>query len=396
MKISQFLINAGDSVMSCASVLENGRPDLVLVFGSKIFFSQPTFFSQLTQELPAETLVGCSTAGEIMGIEVSDQTCSITALCFDHTPVRICQSPIASNADSYAAGQRLGEQLIGDHQGEHLAAVLLFGRGTAVNGSDLINGIKNTTREDLPISGGLAGDDAEFKQTYTLSPQGVSSDTVVAVGLYGHNLNMAYGSAGGWEPFGPTRRITSCNGNVLYTLDDEPALDIYKRYLGDYAKDLPSSGLLFPFEMLSEKEQSVGLIRTILGIDEDAGSLILAGSVEQNGYLRLMHSNTDKLIDGAEYAATLTGKTDATFTAPTLGLLVSCIGRKLVMGDRVDEEIEAVNDLLSARLGSPPVLTGFYSYGEINPHGSESTCNLHNQTMTIALLSEIPAYPPRA
>jgi small ligand-binding sensory domain FIST len=135
----------------------------------------------------------------------------------------------------------------------------------------------------------------------------------------------------------------------------------------------------------------VGLIRTILGVDEDAGSLTLAGSVDPQGYLRLMHSNTDKLIDGAEYAATLTGMTNTSFASPVLALLVSCVGRKLVMGDRVDEEVEAVNDLLTARLGIKPTLTGFYSYGEINPQGAAGTCNLHNQTMTIALISEAPA-----
>jgi hypothetical protein len=391
MKINQVIIRPDAPFAPALSPLAEVKPDLVLVFGSRKILTDPHFVPALQQVVPAQVIAGCSTAGEIHKDEVTDESCVISALTFDQTKVQICESVITDNAGSHSAGKALADQLRAAQGDQSLAAVLVFSRGTAINGSALIEGMHESLGADLPIFGGLAGDDGAFERTYTISPSGLCDDRVIAAGLYGDTLSLAYGSAGGWEAFGPTRRITACDGNVLYSLDGEPALDIYRRYLGDYAKDLPASGLLFPFEMLSEQEQSVGLIRTILGIDEEARSLILAGSVDPNGYLRMMHSNTDKLIDGAENAATLTGvqkKDGATFTQPTLGILVSCVGRKLVMGDRVDEEVEAVSDLLAAHLGHTPTLTGFYSYGEITPYGPYKECSLHNQTMTIALISE--------
>lgn len=396
MKIDQVIIRPGAPLGLTLRPLEESSPDLVLVFGSKAVLADPDFLPALRKVVRAEVIAGCSTAGEIYQSEVTEQACVITALTFDQTTVRLCEATVESNGQSEDAGRALGQQLEGTLGDRPLAAVLLFSRGTLINGSALINGLhQGLPLTDLgvkvPIFGGLAGDDGAFERTYTLSPSGLCDDRVVAVGLYGTDLSLAHGSAGGWEAFGPTRRITACDGNVLYTLDGEPALDIYRRYLGGHARDLPASGLLFPFEMLTEEEQSVGLIRTILGIDEEARSLILAGSVDPNGYLRLMHSNTDKLVDGAEHAATQTGlksPSSCTFAGPTLGLLVSCVGRKLVMGDRVDEEVEAVSDLLTAHLGYPATLTGFYSYGEITPHGPFKECSLHNQTMTIALIGE--------
>jgi hypothetical protein len=170
---------------------------------------------------------------------------------------------------------------------------------------------------------------------------------------------------------------------VLYELDGEPALEIYKRYLGDHAKDLPASGLLFPFAMLGEDHSAVGLIRTILGVDEATGSLTLAGEINLDGYLKLMHASTDKLVNGAESAAEAAAAMIQA-KGQSLSILVSCVGRKLVMGNRVDEEVEAVGEVF----GSNSVLTGFYSYGEISPFTPGASCKLHNQTMTITCIGE--------
>ena len=128
----------------------------------------------------------------------------------------------------------------------------------------------------------------------------------------------------------------------------------------------------------------MGLIRTILGIDEAIGSLTLAGDIAEGCYLRLMHATNDSLVDGAHEAAISTG-VDGQSSAQHLALLVSCVGRKLVMGARVDEEVEAV----TAVLGGNVRVAGFYSYGEISPGSDDSAgSDLHNQTMTITHLTE--------
>jgi hypothetical protein len=216
-----------------------------------------------------------------------------------------------------------------------------------------------------------------------MDDQGVSHSGLVCIGFYGPDLLFAHGSFGGWSPFGPARKVTRCENNVLFELDGESALAVYKRYLGEHAKDLPASGLLFPFAMLGRDHSELGLIRTILGISEADGSLTLAGEIDPEGYLKLMHASTDALVGGAEAAAEAARDMQG-IQGEGLAVLVSCVGRKLVMGGRVDEEVEAVVNVL----GSSTAITGFYSYGEISPFGNQAACKLHNQTMTIAYLSE--------
>ena len=379
MRINQIINRKPADLAAALTTLPIDSADLLLVFGSLDHFSPPGLKEVLSKAFPKALLLGCSTAGEITAGGVDDGTCTITAINFSEA--RLCQGStrLAGMDDSYAAGQRLGQQLAT----EDLKAVLLFGPGVKINGSALVNGMTSVIGSVIPITGGLAGDGGAFKETFTLDSDGVSTDRVVAVGLCSTGLKFAHGSFGGWEPFGPTRKVTRCAGNILYELDGEPALDIYRRYLGEHAKGLPASGLLFPFSMLGEDHSALGIIRTILGIDEENGSLVLAGEIIPDGFLRLMHASTDKLVNGAESAAEAAA---SMIQAPgeSLAILVSCVGRKLVMGERVDEEVEAVGDVL----GHHAVLTGFYSYGEISPFTPGASCKLHNQTMTITCLSE--------
>jgi len=354
-------------------------PQLVLTFAGPQFFTQPAFAPWLAQAFPGARRLAVSTAGEIAQKGVNDNSAVVTALRFDRTPFRVAATDIAGMEDSEGAGQRLAEQL----KAPDLKAVILLSQGVQVNGSDLIAGAVSVLGKGVPLTGGLAGDNGAFTQTWALLDDVVSDKLMLAIGFYGDAVKFAHGSFGGWQSFGPARRATRAQGNVLFELDGEPALEVYKRYLGEYARDLPASGLLFPFAILSDDREETGLIRTLLGVDEAAGSLTLAGDIPQDGYLRLMHASTEALVDGAEAAAEAAAAMNQS-ARPGLALLVSCIGRKLVMGDRVDEEVEAVG----AVFGQQCVLTGFYSNGEISPFLSTTECKLHNQTMTISTLTE--------
>lgn len=354
------------------------EPDGVLVFGAVSWFEQGGLHAALRERFPQARLLGCSTAGEISREGVHSNTCVVTALKFDRTRLRSVTLTVAAMQDSHSTGQSLGQALAAPD----LQAVLIYGPGVAVNGSALVAGLSQGLGRIVPITGGLAGDDGAFVRTWVLGDEGVSDRQAVALGFYGSSLRLGHGSYGGWLPFGPARRVTGVDGNVLRELDGEPALTIYKRYLGDHAKDLPASGLLFPFLMEGAESSAQGLIRTILGVDEAQGSLTLAGDVPLGAQLRLMQASTDRLVDGAEHAAESAQSLDP--AADSLAILVSCVGRKLVMGSRVDDEVEAVGDVLGPR----PVLTGFYSNGEISPLGEAGACQLHNQTMTITTMGE--------
>ncbi|MBK7001738.1 MAG: FIST C-terminal domain-containing protein [Rhodoferax sp.] len=377
MKSLQKTVRQSDVATTSFSELAALQPQLVLAFGSVAAIRGAA--ATLMQAFPQAQLAGCSTAGEISTEGVEDGTLVTTALRFDTIDVRQSTTRLEGMDDSKAAGVRLGEAL--PQQG--LRAVLIFGQGVAINGSAVIDGLTSVLGSAIPITGGLAGDGGAFQQTFVLDNHGASSDRLVAVGLYGDKLLFSHGSFGGWSPFGPARKVTRSVNNVLYELDGEPALAVYKKYLGDHAKDLPASGLLFPFAMLGSDHNEIGLIRTILAVDEEAGSLTLAGEIDRDGYLKLMHANTDALVDGAEAAARAALDMQGS-AAGGLALLVSCVGRKLVMGGRVDEEIEAVGEVF----GSGATLAGFYSYGEISPFTKSVDCKLHNQTMTITYMGE--------
>jgi hypothetical protein len=377
MKLQQIVLSEAACACPDLAALQAIEPQLVLAFGSIPCLK--ALAAPLTVAFPAAIQAGCSTAGEISAQGVSDRTAVVTALHFDDATVRASSTRLAGMADSEAAGRRLAEGL----SATGLRAVIVLGQGVAVNGSALIEGLAAVLGPEVPITGGLAGDAAAFTETWVLTPAGLRNDEMVCLGLYGEGLSIAHGSYGGWAPFGPARKVTRSDHNLLYELDGEPALDVYKRYLGDYAKDLPASGLLFPFAMLGDDHSELGLVRTILGVDEASGSLTLAGDIDPQGYLRLMHASTDALVDGAETAAAA-ARAMAGTSGPGLALLVSCVGRKIVMGDRVEEEIEAVAEVF----GPGTVVTGFYSNGEISPVGGLLECKLHNQTMTITHLSE--------
>ncbi len=386
MKVGQVVLRQPEQMVAGLQSLQTIAPQMLLVFASIDMLHAVA--APLAAAFPAAIRVGCSTAGEISAEGVSDQSCVVTALHLAKSSVVESSTRLADMADSQAAGRRLSEQL----PAAGLKAVLVFGQGVAVNGSALIQGMADVLGADIPITGGLAGDAAAFKETWVLDHTGVHNDRLVCVGFYGESLSYSHGSAGGWSPFGPARRVTRAAHNVLFELDGEPALEVYKRYLGDYAKDLPAAGLLFPFAMLGKDHSEAGLIRTILATDEALGSLTLAGDIDTDGYLRLMHANTDALVEGAEVAAQA-AKQDAPQAAgqradevaQSLALLVSCVGRKLVMGGRVEEEIEAVAELF----GPSALLAGFYSNGEISPLAGTRACKLHNQTMTITRIAEL-------
>jgi hypothetical protein len=365
------------------------RPSqLVLVFGAPAVLRQEHLRAAIRGDYPGAHIFGCSTAGEICGTQVSDDSLVVTAVHFEHTQLRTAQVDLAQTPDSFEAGERIAQALPASVRDEatgtdeKLAHVLVLSDGLKVNGSDFVAGLMKHLPEGITLTGGLAGDGARFDKTLVFKDGAPAEDTVAALGLYGRRLNVGFGSLGGWDSFGPDRLVTRSKGNVLYELDGQSALGLYKQYLGEHAKGLPATGLLFPLSIRDESGETP-VVRTILSVDEAEQSMTFAGDVPEGSYARLMKANFDRLIDGATGAARTSHMAIGSGTTE-LALLISCVGRKLVLKQRIEEEVEAVRDVL----GESAALAGFYSYGEISPFTPGARCELHNQTMTITALSE--------
>jgi hypothetical protein len=352
---------------------------LLLMFGSREAFREPGLLAEVSSAFPGACSFGCSTAGEIEDTNVHDGSLVLTAVQFESVRIQGASRQVACAEDSWSAGQQLGLALAGPD----LSHVVVLSDGLHVNGTDLVAGLVSALPSQVTVTGGLAADGDRFEQTLVLLDGELASAKVAAIGLYGSRLRVGCASRGGWDPFGPERLITRSKGNELYELDGRSALDLYREYLGDYAKELPAMGLYFPLSLRTENGGEA-LVRTILGINAAAGSLIFAGDMPQGSYARLMKANSERLIDGAAEAAMICSKSLDGLEAE-FALLISCVGRKLVLKQRTEEEVENVREVMGPR----PVLSGFYSYGEVSPFSSGERCELHNQTMTITAFAEL-------
>lgn len=351
---------------------------LALIFGATPVLSSGQIFADIRSFYPRAQLFGCSTAGEIRGTTISDDGAVVTAVRFEHSTVCIVGIRLSDVADSLQGGARLAAAL----PKEGLRHVLVLSDGLNVNGSDLVKGLTGGLPPHVTVTGGLAGDGERFMQTLVVHGERAESGVVAVLGLFGDRIAVGHGSLGGWDPFGPERLITRSNGNVLYELDGKSALELYKRYLGEHAAGLPATGLLFPLS-LRTGDAANAVVRTILSVDEKRQSMTFAGDVPEGAWARLMKANFDRLIDGAAGAAR-TCLAGSGSPGPQLGICISCVGRRLVLKQRTEEEVEGVRDVL----GQQAVLTGFYSYGEISPLNPSVGCALHNQTMTITSFEE--------
>jgi len=373
MKVKQHLWKQGKGWTNQPAT-EGFNPSLVLAFGGIDTLTNDSIYSEIKKLYPDAQIVMASTAGEIHGDEVNDQTVSVTACKFEKTTIKIVEGGVGDCDNSFECGKSITRGLAG----ENLRHILVLSDGISVNGDDLVKGINSHLPPDVLVTGGLAADAGRFTKTLVGANRNPESNRIVAIGFYGNHLKITHGSHGGWDLFGPVREVTKAVNNVLYELDGENALDLYKRYLGPRANELPGSALLFPLCILGGDGKSQ-LVRTILSVDEQAGTLTFAGNIPQGVQVQFMMANFDRLVDGAAKAAE-----QSTDLSPDLVLMVSCVGRKIVLDQRIEEEVESVCNYF----GNQAAYTGFYSNGEISPQQGSTTCSLHNQTMTITTYSE--------
>jgi len=358
MLVEQVLYKDGKFSRNKASdTLMHTSNTLVLGFGEKKVLMDEGIYESLSKQYTDADIVLCSTSGEIYDEMVIENSVSVVAIEFEKTSFKTVTLNISSFPDSFEAGKKLFSEL--DEKG--LAYVMVLSDGSLVNGSKLVKGIGEVNIHHIPVTGGLAGDADNFDFTLVGCNGKPAQGNIVAIGFYGNHLQIGHSSLGGWDMFGPERKVTRSVENRVYEIDGKSALDTYKKYLGKYADQL-------------------------LSIDNNTNSMVFAGDIPEGSYVRFMKANFDKLIEAASEAASqvLIDFPGKPATSPKFALLISCVGRKLILGKRIEEEVEAVKDIF----GQNTLFSGFYSYGEISPLLPNQHCELHNQTMTITTFYE--------
>jgi hypothetical protein len=376
----QYVMDKGWSVPSFPEL--DSEETLILIFGAPEFISNPQPIQDIAKQYPKSKMIGCSSAGEILGSVISDNSLSVAVIHLEKTPFKTISVKIDDPEKSYQVGETIAQEL----DANNLKNIFVLSDGLNVNGTELVKGL-DKTKTQIIITGGLAGDGSRFKQTWAIYNGEILKNHIVAVGFYGEHIHIGHGSRGGWDIFGPERRITRSKKNILYELDHRPALAIYKEYLGELASGLPATGLLYPLAIRKNESDTQQLVRTILAIDESENSLTFAGDIPTGYLAQLMRANFDRLIAGANKAGELAKKSlieeNTIINGPILSIAISCVGRRLLLGERTEEETVSTLESLPPKTQQ----IGFYSYGELSPFYNGS-CELHNQTMTLTTICE--------
>lgn len=356
------------------------KPDLIFVFASALFFNEPVLLNKLTAHYPDAEIVGCSTEGQVLKNSVLREELVLTAVEFRSTKVVSHTVEVLSTKNHYEKGLELASLF----KKEGLKHVFLLSVSLATYGDDFIKGLRKGFPQEVKVTGGLAGDNKKYNKDFVLDGSREPNSTVAkAIGFYGDSLTITYASVGGWEEKPIKLKATQSSKNVLETINNKPALDVYREVLMLSEDEVGESSIKYPFSVYQVGENEP-VIRAVVGVDTKNKTITFGGNIEEGSTLKIMKASVDRIIEGAGEAATKGLSAIPQSHQVKLALIVSCNSRKTFLNDYVSEEIEQVID----EVGQHTTYTGFYARGEIAPFKQDENVRLHNQTMTLTLFSE--------
>jgi hypothetical protein len=254
---------------------------------------------------------------------------------------------------------------------------ILLSGGLHANGEDLVKGVLSAAGPDTPVFGGLAGDDEIFKETLAFTSGEYTHNGVGVLVVDRDRIELSGMATSGWIGIGSEKKITKASGNVVYTIDNEPALEVYKKYLNITDDDLPRIGVDYPLMLMREDGSSV--LRAVMDLDRKSKALVFAGTVPEDSTVRFSSSAGFEVIERVK-------KDIDTFSqiSPEADLLIlfSCMARHLALGPMVDDEILAAYNQWNVPL------IGFFTYGEIGKNVN-GRCDFFNETFTLSTLKEV-------
>lgn len=325
-----------------------------------------------------DNLLGCTTDGEISSEGLSSGSAVLVGIVTDRIDFHLSAvENLSRNCES--AGRKLALGLP-----KSTRYLQLFSDGITGNGCAILRGISSVFGEDLPVSGGTAGDDGRFVQTWQFAGSRMLTDAAVAVGFSG-DFQLGIGLKSGWTSIGLTKTVTASSGNKLFELNGEPALKVYERFLGKYAHKLPSIGVEYPLGLIRLGEHmgetDYSLLRATMSVNREEGSITFAGEIPEGAEVSLTCGDIASVLHASEEAARL-ALSDLGDARVAMIFCYSCMARKIVLGSRTGEEIALIRQAIGLHLP----IAGFYTYGEYSPMRCHSASFLHNETATVSVI----------
>lgn len=372
------------SVGGLPSNLDSERT-LVLLFGPPTMLDDRAALSELVQAFPRSQILGCSSPGAVEGGATRDGALVVTVVQFEKTTMSSAQTSVGATTDAFAAGQSLAKKL----SKPSLRALLVLADGVEVNGAELVRGLNSALDQSVVVVGGLAADDRAWKRAWVLSGSNVKTGLVAAVGLYGEHVVVAPTTRSGWTPVGPELVVTKSDGSVIYELDGKPALTVFEERLAQ-SKGSAAGSLAVPLAVRATVRHDKSLVRSVIAVDAAKKSIKLAAEIPQGYLVQPLTASVESLVAAAREAQS----SDA---SPSVGsdavvLAISHAGRRAVLGAHTADELGAA--LAAVPPGPKAHMIGFFGYGEIAPFGTGHS-ELHNQSLTLAMLMESPTPLPR-
>ena len=378
----KFSKNAGRRLGEALLAKLNHPPDACWLFCSSRSGLQE-LLKGVADVVKTGNLIGCTTGGEISDLGISTGSAVLGGIVTDKIDFHIA-SAVNLKQDSEEAGKNLARQLPGN-----VSHVQLFSDGLTGNGCAILRGINSVFKGQTPIVGGTAGDDGKFQRTWQFAGDKLLSDAVVAIGFSG-DFRIGTGAKSGWAPIGVAKKVTRASGNTLYELNGESALKVYERFLGKHAAKLPAIGVEYPLGLTESNrdrwsdggEYDSFLLRATMSVDRRQGSITFAGEIPEGARVHLTCGDSASILSAVEKAAR-EAISDLGGGLPNVVFCYSCYARKIVLGRRITEE----TDIVRQSIGKDTPLMGFYTYGEFCGVSSDSACYLHNETISLGVIS---------
>jgi len=318
---------------------------------------------------PLASLIGSTTDGIVHKTALYNDTKSLVVFSyFQNTEIETGFSVLTQECNSYCCGETLAYNLVK----KETKVIIAFGDGLHLNGEEFVNGVAFVA-PDVTLSGGLAGDNGEMKNTYVFDKEHILNNGAIAAALHSTQLHVAVKYSFDWTPLGKKLKVTKAIKNRVYEIDGITVVDIYAKYFGrELAAQLPQVGIEFP--LIFEKN-SVEIGRAVIQKHDD-GSLSFAGNIPEGTEVRFGIGNVEHVLKNTHYG--ISRLLQNLHYEPESIFLYSCMARRRFLKEDAGDELKILQ-----QLGD---VFGFYTYGEF--YHNQNSNQLLNETMTLLSLSE--------